>query len=106
MCYLYYNYSCKVSDEDHPAIACSLITLAKLLKAQGNKIERRSSSIAMAKYEEAEPLYRRSIAIRRVVCTLYLFTSYLDYSLQDIGRRASGCGKFDQQPSGVAGGEI
>jgi tetratricopeptide (TPR) repeat protein len=48
------DHSCKVLGEEHPDVATSLNNLAVLLKTQG-------------KYDEAEPLYRQSLAIDRKV---------------------------------------
>jgi tetratricopeptide (TPR) repeat protein len=51
------DHSCKVLGEEHPSVAASLNNLAGLLESQG-------------KYDEAEPLYRQSLAIHRKVSGL------------------------------------
>jgi tetratricopeptide (TPR) repeat protein len=51
------DHSCKVLGEEHPDVAASLNNLAELLNAQG-------------KYDDAEPLYRQSLAIDRKVSAL------------------------------------
>jgi tetratricopeptide (TPR) repeat protein len=66
------NHSCKVLGEEHPHVATSLYNLAGLLKDQG-------------KYDEAEPLYRRSLAIRRKVCAIHLAASSRDHSCKVFG---------------------
>jgi tetratricopeptide (TPR) repeat protein len=53
-------------------VAASLNNLAELLRAQG-------------KYDEAEPLYQQSLAIRRKVCTIHLAASSCDHSCKVLG---------------------
>jgi tetratricopeptide (TPR) repeat protein len=58
--------------EEHPHVANSLHNLAGLLDAQG-------------KYDEAEPLYRQSLAIRRKVCAIHLAASSRDHFCKVLG---------------------
>jgi tetratricopeptide (TPR) repeat protein len=58
--------------EEHPDVAALLNNLAVSLKAQG-------------KYDEAEPLYRQSLAIIRKVCAIHLVASSRDHSCQVLG---------------------
>jgi Tfp pilus assembly protein PilF len=58
--------------EEHPDVAASLNSLAVLLDTQG-------------KYDEAEPLYQRSLAIRRKVCAIHLAASSRDHSCRVLG---------------------
>jgi tetratricopeptide (TPR) repeat protein len=53
-------------------VAASLNNLALLLDTQG-------------KYDEAEPLYQRSLAIKRKVCAIHLAASYRDHSCKVLG---------------------
>jgi tetratricopeptide (TPR) repeat protein len=66
------NHSYKVLGEEHPAVATSLNDLGRLLDTQG-------------KCDEAEPLYRRSLAIRRKVCAIHLVASSCDHSCKVLG---------------------
>jgi tetratricopeptide (TPR) repeat protein len=66
------DHSCKVLGEEHPDVAQSLNNLAELLRVQG-------------KYDEAQPLYQQSLAIRREVCAIHLVASSRDHSCKVLG---------------------
>jgi tetratricopeptide (TPR) repeat protein len=66
------DHSCKVLGEEHSHVAASLHNLANVLTAQG-------------KYDEAEPLYQQSLAIRHKVCAIHLVASSRDYSCKVFG---------------------
>jgi hypothetical protein len=51
------------------------------------------------KCDEAEPLYQRSLAIRRKVCAIHLAASSRDHSCKVLGS----CGNFAQHPAGGTG---
>jgi tetratricopeptide (TPR) repeat protein len=66
------DHSCKTWGEEHPDVATSLNNLAGFLDTQG-------------KYDEAEPLYRQSLAIRCKVCAIHRATSSRDHSCKVLG---------------------
>jgi tetratricopeptide (TPR) repeat protein len=69
---LFHRTSCQVYGDEHPKVATGLNNLAGLLYAQG-------------KYDEAEPLYQQSLAIKRKVCAIHLVTSSCDHSCKVLG---------------------
>jgi tetratricopeptide (TPR) repeat protein len=58
--------------EEHPDFAGSLTNLAAVLEEQG-------------KYDEAQPLYRQTLAICRKVCAIHFVASYHNNSCQAFG---------------------
>jgi tetratricopeptide (TPR) repeat protein len=69
---LFHRTSCQVYGDEHPDVARDLNNLAALLRAQG-------------KYDEAEPLYRQSLAIKRKVCAIHFAASSRDHSCKVLG---------------------
>jgi tetratricopeptide (TPR) repeat protein len=67
-----HDHSWKELGEEHPDVAASLNNLAVLLDTQG-------------KYDEVEPLYQQSLAIRRKVCAIHFAAPPRDHSCKVLG---------------------